>query len=139
MVVKAKILIPELVARYGMPEGKNIVVRILVNTNAGEVFILEGKEQHIGLVSAITRIRDLDDLKKNPYIAEHLVGGKIDIDSDGIVVGGILGASSFELGSQIVHNQSTLLLAKTIIRAFISKMPVSGEITAITLKPAKAA
>ncbi len=140
MAVKAKILTPELAAKYGISQGNILVVRILVNTSTGDVFVLEGKEQHMGLVSALTRVRNPDDLKKNPYIAEPLVGGKIDIDaSTGIVAGGILGASSFEIGSRIVHNQSTLWIAKAMVQGFISKMPVSGEIDTIQLKRAAVA
>lgn len=122
MTVRAKKLTQELADKCGIDVNGLQIVRFVVDTKTGAVWVLEGKEQHITIVVALSGAVSIKEFMEKISAFEYIVGGEVEIEN-GEVIGGVIGVTSFELGSQIKHLPETLQRAEIIVRAFAGSMP----------------
>jgi hypothetical protein len=122
MTVRAKQLTQELADKCGIGVNGIQIVRLVVDTKTGAVWVLEGKEQHMTIAVALSKAESITEFTKNISSFEYIVGGEVEIEN-GEVIGGILGVTSFEMGNRVMHLTGTLRKAEAIVRAFAKSMP----------------
>ena len=92
-------------------------LRLLVNTNSKELFIVEKDSTHLELAYELLEMTR-HELKRHPYVASHLVSSCVEI-IEKKVYGIVTGMGGLETGLKVGHTKYQLNSAHKLVLGFV--------------------
>lgn len=100
-------------------EGKRSgAIRLLINVRRKKIYSVEPSKYHSGVAATLLGMGDIDDLKKDPQSASHLIPSVITIEDNKITVV-VTGKSSLEVDFHIKHTEKDLENAHLLVLKFV--------------------
>lgn len=98
-------------------------IPLLIDTKNSDIYLLEKETDTFGFACNLLN-KKKEELKKDSFLASHLVSSTLIIDKKGFIANVTIGVSSLEIVGKIIHTKGELEKANALLTKLLSKSSV---------------